>query len=225
MKPLSVIYNARIWLAGKLLLLFFYLFLFIDEPASAQRLSVKFSPLSLLDPGTATAMVGAETRVGRRWAFELDYGVKTNTGVFHWNVNKSRYHYFKLRSEIKYFPFQKKRVYAGIAFFYVPQSYDNAGDTYEYRSTKYRYDKAHIAKNVYGICLKAGYVAKISQRFSAEFFGGLGVRFVAMEFTHVEGKTDITPGLTEWFSKEDIEGLQTLLHLEIGVKINMMIIR
>jgi hypothetical protein len=224
MKPLSVINYTWIRHSGKWLLLF--LLVLAGRTVVAQKLSIKFSPFSLLDPGTPTVMMGAEMRVSRTWAVELDYGLKTNTGVLHWNVDKSRYHYFKLRSEVKYYlPFWRNNKYVAIAGFYVPQSYDDTNNTYYDPNIKYRYDKAHVDKNVYGLCLKIGWVKKLSQRFSFEVFAGVGVRFVDMEFTNVEGKTEAIDGLNEWFSKNDMAGRQTLLHLETGLKINYLVIR
>jgi len=192
-----------------------------------QKLIAKFSPFSLLDPATPTLFLGAETSVNDHWAFELDYGVKTNTGVFHWNVDKSRYRYFKLRSEVKYyFPFRKNRAYVGMAFFFVPQSYDNAGGTYYEKSgNEFDYDKAHVNKNIFGLCLKTAYVRRLSSRFSFEVFAGVGARFVNFQLSNMEGKRETFYSLKEGFYIIDTAGWQTRLHIESGVKINYMVVR
>lgn len=158
----------------------------------SERLLIKTSPLTLLDPSTSVLMLGLEFRPVPRIGLELDYGFKfTPLQLFYWNQNKANIRYQKFKLEGRYYipRSERQQWYVAAEAFYVPQSYDLKSGTYERGDERRAYDQAHIEREVRGAALKAGMMQRLGQRFWLDMALGLGVRQREVRYQTLNDRT------------------------------------
>jgi len=195
------------------------------------QLVFRASPCSFLDPLTPTILTGAEYRFHKRFAVGIDYGLRTaKIKGNDWAHEKYNDRYFKLKGEFKVFwHLRKNRWYSGVSGFYMPESFDHRNGILRTSAGTFNYEQAHIRRDVTGVLIKVGHLASMSDHWSIDFFGGIGIRLIHSHHTAVTGLSAYTPygGLVEYMipmpSYDYDYPEKQNVHLELGMKFNYLI--
>jgi hypothetical protein len=197
--------------------------------ASAQnQVVIRASAFSFLDPLTPTILTGVEYRFHKRLAVDFDFGLRTKVIG---GTEKYNDRYFKLKGEFKVYWHVRKqhRWYSGVGIFYMPESFDHKNGIIRTSTGTFNYEQAHLHRDVSGALAKVGHLAAMSDHWSIDFFGGIGIRLIHSHHTAVTGLSAYTPygGLVEYMipvpSYEYDYPEKQNVHLELGMKFNYLI--
>lgn len=197
--------------------------------ASAQnQVVIRASAFSFFDPLTPTILTGVEYRFHKRLAVDFDFGLRTKVIG---GTEKYNDRYFKLKGEFKVYWHVRKqhRWYSGVGVFYMPESFDHKNGYIITSAGTFNYEQAHIRRDVTGALVKVGHLAAMSDHWSIDFFGGIGLRLIYSNHSSATGLTvdNSPPVWAEYMipatSYEYDYPERQNLQVELGMKFNYLI--
>lgn len=194
---------------------------FALEPYAQARIIAKLNLLSLIDPETPTLQPGIEVKFNNRLSGEFSVGLPLGYGSE--ESDSTYFRFYKLKAELRYFPFERRAVYFASELSYVSRERDEFGGIFVGKDREiYGYDYAQIDKSIFALAFKAGAVLPFrkNSRWLMDFFMGAGPRFANTEIKAVNIKPD-HPGWMFW--NRDKEGSSAGLHLTMGFKISRIL--
>ncbi|MDX1907332.1 MAG: hypothetical protein SF053_09890 [Bacteroidia bacterium] len=146
-------------------------------PAQDQ-LTLKWSPLGLIDPNRGQVLLGAEFRPWPVLSLEVSYGIRlSQTELLGWNNTKQDRRYENLRLEIRTYPIEEVPVYWGLEGFRIWETYRlEEGIYWGGGSGPFTFDRADVSRQIWGVCPKIGFLIPLSKRLRLDMYGGLGLR-------------------------------------------------
>lgn len=188
--------------AGKWMVFVVYLFPVITahtQPLSANRrkhnykddwdfdnrIAVKLTPTSLLDPYGALLPAGLEYYSGYKYGISLDFGfplfysLNNNRPDFNKTINSD----FKIRADVRqYFRFRKNsRLFFGAESFYRNQDMSLRNSYFHFiDNTCYAFSQAKASKDAFGFGLILGISRRLTNCFTLQGNIGFGIRVINM---------------------------------------------
>jgi hypothetical protein len=187
------------------------------EPYAQARIIAKLNLLSLIDPEAPTLQPGMEVKFNKRLSGEFAIGIPLGYGSE--ETDSTYFRFYKLKAEIRYFPFERRAFYLASELSYVSRERDEYNGIFVAKDREvYGYDYAQIDKNIFAVAFKAGAVLPFrkNSRWLMDFFAGAGPRFVKTEIKAINVRPD-APGWMFW--NRDRQGSSAGLHLTVGFKI------
>ncbi|HUS02159.1 MAG TPA: hypothetical protein VMY77_10555 [Chitinophagaceae bacterium] len=208
--------------------------------------AIKFSPLALTDPLTASIQPGLEYKLNSNWSLQgeysipfrvLEFGTGNNykqnykynkwkfEGRWYFTSYRNRHHYRKA-FDYKNFYQDRKTSFVALEYFSIDQHYGKKNDHFKDLQTNndFDYDSAGIRRSVTGFCIKLGkqIFLKKDGRFFIECLFGLGVRYIKINYQDFINSRPGTNYMTkEWnYSVGDsFVGKQSTAHIAINFKV------
>ncbi len=192
----------------------------------ANRLLIKFSPLSLSEPETVVFQGGLEYFFSPKVSIQSEIGL--NGGVFGVPSGRRRNEDFSLwrsKTEIK---FHQKEFYWGFEFFFVQKDLIRNDDSFTPFQQQIWYQQARIDFEVYGAAVKFGRQVFISNNILLDFFTGYGLRSRYREVTVIELSnrqqgTSFSGQNNPFNERYRYLGWDYIQHLSLGMKMGFRI--
>lgn len=191
---------------------------------AAAKMTAKVNFLSLFDPEAPTIQPGVEFAISKRVSAEVAYGIPTPIYDKVRSTDTTYYRYYKVRAEVRYFPFERKDFYFAPEITYTSKEYSRFHGSYYTRNDgRYEYEFAEIDKSIVAGAFKVGVVSPFrkNNRLLIDVFAGVGPRVTRMKIKAVSAQ----PGGGWWmvFVSNDHEGSTTAFHFTMGIKIGYVI--
>lgn len=189
------------------------------QPYSDGKWVVKFNLLSWLDPETPTLQPGIEYRLNKRSSVEFTVGIPTRIYDYTKPTDTTYNRYFKMKSELKYFPGEKRSFYIGPEVSFISKKKSRYNASFEGDDGKtYGYDYAQIEKSIVTLAFKFGFVMPLkgNNRWLLDTYFGAGPRF---GFMNVDAVNVQPGGHGPLFWQTDREGFTTSIHVTMGLRL------
>ena len=209
---------------------FFLLFFFAIEVVSQKDTSdptgwyLKLNTFSFLDPTYPTFQFGLEKRISLRHGIELSVGLPLKIKKSLKDTDSTYVHFYKIKSEIRFFSNKKPLHYFGLELFFTHVSYDNFNARFTREKEAYIADYAEFEKLIFGLAIKPGFLSRSKKtgKISGDFSVGLGIRF-RQSNVNDQNSIPYSPGNNDWISLQPKEGLEATPHVSISLKMPIKI--
>jgi hypothetical protein len=193
-----------------------------------ERLIIKLTPQHVLHPSIPTFTAGAEFKQFKHWSLSLDLGLQTPSWLFNWNDDLTNVKLWRLRSEIRWYPFSYSRLYVAAQYLQSSKSYNRQNDYYiNEANQQITYTSSDVKLVNHGYCILLGKNFQLSRKFWLDFYGGLGQRFSNTAHTNVVDPMISTSVFEEewnWWDDDRDEGKEKFVYLALGIKVGFVIL-
>lgn len=168
------------------LLSFFLLCLSLNVYSQQKNVSIKFSPLCMVDDtGVPTIQPGIEFSLSKRLTWYNEFGIKYRKSFYEKtdpDTNFIQSKGFKLKTEIRFYVLPGKNKFAGeyaaVNAFYISDHHNTQIDYYYQRDTALRREDAFgVEKKVFGVNLVYGFQRSLGKTLMIDYYFGIGMRF------------------------------------------------
>jgi len=192
-----------------------------------EGLIIKITPQHILHPSIPTFTAGAEYKPFTHWSISLDLGVQTPSWLFNWNDGLTNINLWRVRSEIRWYPFSYSRLYVSAQYLQSSKSYNRQND-YLITDTGLQigYASSDVKLVNHAYCILVGKNFNFSKRFFLDFYAGLGQRFSNTAHTNLVDPVVITSVFEEewvWWDDDRDEGNEKFVYLALGIKVGFLI--
>ncbi len=190
-------------------------------------LAIKWTPTSLLNPNTATVLLGAELRFHEQFSIQGEYGFKYDKlSLFNWNYERKDWEYKRMKLGARYYIYNIKqlgriRPYGMLEGYYIPQKFTLIGGRLENSDgTLTRFDTSNAKLDIWGICVKPGIQAYFAKNFFVEGYVGIGWKWrtISHDLTNPVVIEDFRVDF-EIDTIEEKEGEFNTIFIDFGLKI------
>lgn len=192
-----------------------------------ERLIIKLTPQHVLHPSIPTFTAGAEFKPFTHWSISLDLGVQTPSWLFNWNDDLTNVKLWRLRSEVRWYPFSYSRLYVAAQYSQSSKSYNRQNDYYINEARQQiTYTSSDVKLVNHAYCVLLGKNVQLRRKFWLDFYGGLGQRFSNTAHTNVVDPMISTAVPFEewnWWDDDRDEGNERFVYLVLGIKIGFVI--
>lgn len=219
-----------------ILLFFTNSFLFTQEDNIIRPLlGLKWTPTSLVNPNTATWMIGAELWLSDKYYAQFDYGLqarKTERRPDREDTENWKYQKIKIGLRASLSGGSEHGLFIGGDFFLIPQSYTDRNGTSPYDHRVYlNYRTAEIEKDAWGAMGSMIYRTVISDNILVEMYFGLGMK--RMNVVHRVDLETATLGsgfppnnsLFNLYGRDQDPGKKEMPYADMGIKIGYLFYR
>lgn len=187
------------------------------------RLAAKVNFISLLDPETPTIQPGMEIRFNNRMSGEFSVGIPVRIHSDVRQTDSTYNRYFKIRAELRLFPFDRKNFYFAPEIAYISKERSRYDGSYRGKDGKdYGYDYAEIDKSIIAGAFKFGITVPVRKNpnWVFDWFMGVGPRFAN---TTIKVR-NLQPDRAAWMLfNSDRDGSTGGVHFTTGVKIGYIL--
>lgn len=199
------------------------------------RLTLKFTPSSLVTPFSPAWQFGVEYRPTKYFGIQTD--IATNlSGLRYlskcWECSGQKYYHtnFKWRQEFRWYIPTKSAVewYFAQEIFALTNNFRLRGGLSRQDSTLYRFDTAEYNRIGIGVASKLGVIYKLSQRTRIEAFAGIGVRFnsasVVIKNEKRIGRYTESDSSPVAFDRDRPTASEILPHISVGFRVGYVLL-
>lgn len=163
------------------------------DTSEISQFNIKTSALTPFDPLISSAQIALEFRLKQHWAIEGSYFVKTPAIL---NYTNGKYNQKLLMYKAEFRRFFQDELYTAFEYGHIDYQYDLDDDfitieDFDQQGTReiklFNYESAHFRKTVNMFNMKFGieYNSRKVPRLVFDYFIGVGVRKVAVDYTDV----------------------------------------
>lgn len=207
---------------------------YTQQSPDSSKWILKFAPLALIDPLTATIQPGIEYKFTPRWSLEADYGLRFRAlelASFNKDVNHYRYNKFRLEGRW-YYGFRRKSFATTLPYFiaaeafFINQQYGKNKNYFSPRNDTITidFDSAGLRRTVSGLCFKVGVQShfKRDSKLFMEWAIGIGVRTINIQYNNVVNQRTSSFKYRrefDWRVGDNFIGKESTVHLALNIKL------